>query len=537
MKQAFALLPHSVVKQAVISELVHNMQKKQVWEYVKPSEVKGKHVLPSMLFLKVKTDPTGKYDKTKARLVPHGGLQTPDEYGRSSSPTVVSASLAVVFGLVKMLKAKVSTVDVPAAYVNAELNEEIYIRLGKDVASILIENDPMLKLFLRHDGTIDVRALKCIYGLKQSGYEWHVKFADFIVSELGYTQSQSDRCIFYKLHPTLTIIAVYVDDAFILYTDDKHYEMVKSKLDERFGPMTFNEGTAHNYVGMHLQVMQDHSIFASQPGHIKNLLANYESWRKESDPKFKYKDYKTPSSPDLMEMKKVDPDNLDLDLRKAVLTFVYTALYIATRTRPDIMFPVVVLASLVSSPPDGIIKHLDRLFGYLNASSTRGVLYGAMDTNMMLMADVAYAIHQDGKSHTGVVITMGGSPVSIKSSKQKLVTLSSTEAELEGVVTVLKQAQPIRRLLEELELLQDPATVLQDNKSTITIAQNGEGYSGKSKHFRVRYGAVAEQYVNGEITFDHLDTERMTADILTKPGGGSNFTDLRNELVKDPTEL
>ena len=92
---------------------------------------------------------------------------------------------------------------------------------------------------------------------------------------------------------------------------------------------------------------------------------------------------------------------------------------------------------------------MDRLFGYLNASSTRGVLYGAMDTNMMLMADVAYAIHQDGKSHTDVVITMGGSPVSIKSSKQKLVTLSSTEAELEGVVTVLKQAQPIRRLLEE----------------------------------------------------------------------------------------
>ena len=158
---------------------------------------------------------------------------------------------------------------------------------------------------------------------------------------------------------------------------------------------------------------------------------------------------------------------------------------------------------------------------------------------MMLMADVAYAIHQDGKSHTGVVITMGGSPVSIKSSKQKLVTLSSTEAELEGVVTVLKQAQPIRRLLKELELLQDPATVLQDNKSTITIAKNGEGYSGKSKHFRVRYGAVAEQYANGEITFDHLDTERMTADILTKPGGGSNFTDLpsRNDLVKDPTEL
>ena len=537
IKKAMQVLPEAVVKAAVIQELVTNMREHDVWDYKLPGDVKGKHILPSMLFIKVKTDPNGRYDKTKARLVPNGGLQTPDEYGRSSSPTVDFSSLSMLFGLVKVLKANLATVDVPAAYLNAPLKEKLYMRLDKTVSAILVEHDPNLRKFLFKDGTIVVLLKKCIYGLKQSGYEWHIVMVLFLLDILGFKQSSADRCVFFILKPSVVIIVVYVDDAAILYQDEKLYADIKAKLDERFGPMKFNEGKEHNYVGMHLQVMQDKSIFASQVGHINNLLTAYQAWRVKRDTNFKYKDYKTPSSSDLMELKAVQGEVLDVDLRKNVLSFVYSALYLATRTRPDVVFTVVVLASSVSNPPQDIVRHLDRLFGYLKSTSTRGVLYGALNTNLMYMADVAYAIHQDGKSHTGVIITMGGSPVSVKSSKQKIVTLSSTEAELEGAVSTLKTAQPIRRLLGELQLLHDPAVVVQDNKSTITIAKSGEGYSGKSKHFRVRYAAMAEQYANGEIVFEHLGTELMTADILSKPGGGPNFGARRDELVKENPEL
>jgi hypothetical protein len=72
---------------------------------------------------------------------------------------------------------------------------------------------------------------------------------------------------------------------------------------------------------------------------------------------------------------------------------------------------------------------------------------------------------------------------------------------------------------------------MQDNKSTITIAKSGEGYSGKSKHMRVRYHAVAEQVANGEIRLEHCPTTIMLSDMLTKAGGGSNFTDLVDAIV------
>jgi hypothetical protein len=99
-------------------------------------------------------------------------------------------------------------------------------------------------------------------------------------------------------------------------------------------------------------------------------------------------------------------------------------------------------------------------------------------------------------------------------------------------VSAVKRLQPIRRLLEELELLSnDPTRVLQDNKSAITIAKSGEGYTDKSKHMRVRYHAIAEQIANGEIALEHCPTTKMLADILTKPGGGTNFTDLVDAIV------
>jgi hypothetical protein len=124
------------------------------------------------------------------------------------------------------------------------------------------------------------------------------------------------------------------------------------------------------------------------------------------------------------------------------------------------------------------------------------------------------------------------SPILVQSLKQKLVTLSSTEAELEALVSGLKRLQPIRRLLEEIQLLAEPPTkVMQDNKSTITIAKSGEGYTGKNKHMRVRYHAVAEQVANREIEFAHCPTLQMVSDMLSKPGGGSNFTDLVDTIV------
>ncbi|MFM9785812.1 Ty1/Copia family ribonuclease HI, partial [Streptomyces scabiei] len=62
----------------------------------------------------------------------------------------------------------------------------------------------------------------------------------------------------------------------------------------------------------------------------------------------------------------------------------------------------------------------------LNLTAENGITINAF-------VDASFACHPDGKSHTGEMITLGGGAVISKSSKQKLVTRSSTEAELVGL--------------------------------------------------------------------------------------------------------
>jgi hypothetical protein len=227
---------------------------------------------------------------------------------------------------------------------------------------------------------------------------------------------------------------------------------------------------------------------------------------------FKYFSYKLPYNSDLLELSL--SDGAGKDLKDNVMSFVYSALYLATRTRSDILFfTVVTLAAMVSQPPVEIVKHLDRLFGYLNSTRGKDLMFRDTDTNLIRMADAACAVHKDGKFHTGTVITMGGSLVLVKSAEQKLIVLSSTEVELEATTSMLKKAQPMRKLLEELRLLRDPAIVMQDDQSTLAIAKAGEGFAGNSKRFRVKYHAVSEQYANGKIKFEHRGIKSMVADV------------------------
>jgi hypothetical protein len=60
------------------------------------------------------------------------------------------------------------------------------------------------------------------------------------------------------------------------------------------------------------------------------------------------------------------------------------------------------------------------------------------------MVNASYAVHRDMKSHSRGVVSFGRGVVMSKSSKQKLNTKSSTEAELVGASDYLHVPQAIR---------------------------------------------------------------------------------------------
>ena len=79
--------------------------------------------------------------------------------------------------------------------------------------------------------------------------------------------------------------------------------------------------------------------------------------------------------------------------------------------------------------------------------------------------DASYGVHAaSGKSHSGCAIIIGESgPVYAKSGKQKIVTKSSTEAELVALSDGVGQGILLRNFLVEQGYKMGPAVVYQDN--------------------------------------------------------------------------
>ena len=108
---------------------------------------------------------------------------------------------------------------------------------------------------------------------------------------------------------------------------------------------------------------------------------------------------------------------------------------------------------------------------------------------------------------------------------------SSCECELVGLSDGLSQVIFTRNFLLGQGYEVQPATVMQDNTSTINLAQNGMSNSEKTRHISIRYFFVTDRIKSGEIKLQHMGTEDMIADILTKPLQGELFKKLRDLLL------
>ena len=133
---------------------------------------------------------------------------------------------------------------------------------------------------------------------------------------------------------------------------------------------------------------------------------------------------------------------------------------------------------------------------------------------MHAFIDASFAVHPDARAHTGIVITIGCGALYVKSVFQKLVSKSSTEAELIGLSDTIGQVIWTRNFLEALGYRLDPATVYQDNLSTIAMVHNGSPTSHRTRHINIRFFFVKDLEQRGEIMLEHCPSEDMLADFI-----------------------
>ena len=121
-------------------------------------------------------------------------------------------------------------------------------------------------------------------------------------------------------------------------------------------------------------------------------------------------------------------------------------------------------------------------------------------------------------------MSLGLGTLHAKSSKQKLNTKSSTEAELVGVSVYLPYNIWIIMFLEAQGYLLSSNILKQDNESAIRMERNGRNScTGNSRHVNIRYFFVQDRIDKEELSVEYCPTDAMLIDYLTKPLQGRKF--------------
>jgi hypothetical protein len=116
-----------------------------------------------------------------------------------------------------------------------------------------------------------------------------------------------------------------------------------------------------------------------------------------------------------------------------------------------------------------------------------------------------------------VILTWGSGVVSAYSRVIKLITLSTTESEHMAVNEGCTLGMHAYHMANEMGLkINDKILIYQDNTSTIWLTAN-EGNFIKNRHIRIRRNFVKEQVIRGRVEVRYQPTDKMIADIGTKP--------------------
>ncbi|KAL4290264.1 hypothetical protein GQ457_14G025710 [Hibiscus cannabinus] len=270
------------------------------------------------------------------------------------------------------------------------------------------------------------------------------------------------------------------------WSSEKLLVEFKKQMESVFEMSDLNEMTY--FLEMEVQQSQQ-GTFISQQGFSLKILK-----------KFCMENCKFVTTPIAHGEKLSSKDDFERVNEKSYRSLIGCLLYL-TATRPDIMFDVSLLSRFIHCCNVSHFKAAKRVSRYIKGTSDYGVWFKKVEKLSF-----------------------------IGSKKQDTVAQSTTEAEYIADAGAVNQAIWLRKLLSDLNLMQDEAIEIYcDNQSAVAIAKYPV-FHGKTKHFKIKFHFVRKVEQNNEITLVHCSSENQLADILTKPRGKIRFEDLRMQI-------
>lgn len=466
----------------------------------------GKKTIGCKWVYSIKSDAKGIITRYKARLVAKGFTQRHGiDYFETSSPVVRYESIRILLAIAADKDYEISKFDVKTAFLNGDLQEDIYMEIP-DGFDINIKENSVLKLN------------KSLYGLKQSSRCWNEKFVKFL-KDFNLNDIQSEKCVFtgivlgYKV-----FLAIYVDDGLIMSENKASILAVLNYLEKHF-EITTDE--ANEFLGMELlRDRKKRFLKISQAGYITKILEKFNML--DANP------VSVPAEPGLYLQK----CNKDIKKILPYREIIGSLLFVSRICRPDIEFAVNYASQFLDSHDSEHFNAVKRILRYLKGTINYGIIFQSNRDEVKIQGftDSDYAgCLESRKSRTGYVFLLNNAPISWASQKQEIVSLSTAEAEYVALTHGIKEAIWLKRMLNDLKIECNHVPIFVDNQSAMRIAENTE-FHKRSKHIDVRFHFIRDIVKKKEISLCYVNTKEQLADIFTKPLAKQTFQYLRGKL-------
>ena len=139
------------------------------------------------------------------------------DYDETFSPVAMLKSIRILLAVAAALDYEIWQMDVKTAFLNGELEEDIYMQQPKGF--IVLGQEHMVCKFHRS-----------IYGLKQASRSWNIRF-DQVIKLYGFEKSPDEPCVYKKIQGIVVVFLVlYVDDILLIGNSVKVLSDVKGYL-------------------------------------------------------------------------------------------------------------------------------------------------------------------------------------------------------------------------------------------------------------------------------------------------------------------
>jgi hypothetical protein len=320
--------------------------------------------LSSLLFLKEKR--TG---DIKGRVCINGAPQRAYIAKEDAASPTVSTELTFITAAIAAKEGRrVRCYNVPSAFVNTDVDEDVIMVLKGELADMMIQIAPeVYRKYVTVDrkGTpiLYVKLQKALYGLMRASLLFYRKLREEF-EQYGLVINPYDPCVANmetKSGKQLTVVW-HVDDLMASCEDDFELTKFSCHMGRIYGPsLSMHLGRKHDYLGVDMEFCGDGALEVSMFKYLKNVISEFPELIKGRAA--------TPAHDKLFVIRdEEDAKKLNEEQALAFHHTVVQLLFMATRARQDIQTPVAFLTTRVKNPDEDDWGKLKWVLKYLNGT-------------------------------------------------------------------------------------------------------------------------------------------------------------------------